>query len=686
MRKILLALIAGLILTLQHSSAQPAVSESIGNWIRTSFAKGKEPPFSFTYGGVRSSSFIKKWRHSITRTPSERQIIKYTVSYSDPSTGLRVDCDITGYEDYDAVDWVVRFTNKGSVASPAIKDVRAVDYSYSGSRNSEISLQYIKGSEAKIDDFSPRYDKLEIDSVKVFHPERGRSSDGMAAPYFNLISSDGKGLVLAIGWTGTWTAEFERMDLKHISVKGGMKTLDTYLNAGESIRTPLISMMFWSGRQPMAGNNKFRRFMLEHNIRKVNGQDSVCPVFAGIGWSDPAPFTVRTGITSEIAICNIHRFQQFGLHPDVFWMDAGWYTRDAVRDRRMNWHYTSGTWRPDPERFPYGLRPISDEAHRSGAKFLVWFEPERANKGSQVWSLHPEWLLSKPGDDFYYMFNMGDRDALEWMCSHIGDFIEESGIDFYRQDLCLEPSDYWETNDKPGRTGMTELRHIEGLYDFLDYLHKRFPSMLIDNCASGGRRLDIEMFRRSVPLWRTDYFNENRCEGAQCHSYGLNFFIPVHGISIKEVDDYSFLSTISSTTVFNVPLFNNPKLDLDVYRSRIDLFRQFQPYFYEDYYPLSGVRDLTGFDVCLAYQFHKSSDGTGIILAFRRKDAAKDSLDLKIEALDSDTRYVLTDVLRDESYTLYGSEMSEGLRVVLDNAPGAVLYRYVPEELNNLAD
>ena len=40
----------------------------------------------------------------------------------------------------------------------------------------------------------------------------------------------------------------------------------------------------------------------------------------------------------------------------------------------------------------------------------------------------------------------------------------------------------------------------------LDELKSRFPHLEIDNCASGGRRLDYRMFRRAIPLFMTDYF------------------------------------------------------------------------------------------------------------------------------------------------------------------------------------
>jgi alpha-galactosidase len=44
--------------------------------------------------------------------------------------------------------------------------------------------------------------------------------------------------------------------------------------------------------------------------------------------------------------------------------------------------------------------------------------------------------------------------------------------------------------------------------------------MLIDTCASGGHRNDLETLRRSVPLLRSDYIMEPI--GQQCHTYTLS--------------------------------------------------------------------------------------------------------------------------------------------------------------------
>ena len=78
----------------------------------------------------------------------------------------------------------------------------------------------------------------------------------------------------------------------------------------------------------------------------------------------------------------------------------------------------------------------------------------------------------------------------------------------------------WEENDEPDRLGVMEIKHINGLYEFWDELRRRFPDMLLENCASGGRRMDIEMMSRSHSYCRDDaHMSPNR---ELCQNITLN--------------------------------------------------------------------------------------------------------------------------------------------------------------------
>ena len=110
--------------------------------------------------------------------------------------------------------------------------------------------------------------------------------------------------------------------------------------------------------------------------------------------------------------------------------------------------------------------------------------------------------------------------CLEWLKLKISSILNEVGIDIYRHDFNMYPLNYWQHNDTVDQQGITEIRYIMGLYGF-DHLLESHEKLTIDNCASGGRRIDFEMLRRSLLLWRSDLCWEPVAQ--QSATYGLSF-------------------------------------------------------------------------------------------------------------------------------------------------------------------
>ena len=134
-------------------------------WITTQFGKGKTPPFSFEYGGVPSAVILRRCQHSLTRLPSkEENQLRYIASYTDRQTGLKVECEVTGWTDFGAVEWVLRFANTGNNTTPAISNVQTADITISTSHhfNFSPSLYYAEGSDANLADFAPRERTLQV--------------------------------------------------------------------------------------------------------------------------------------------------------------------------------------------------------------------------------------------------------------------------------------------------------------------------------------------------------------------------------------------------------------------------------------------------------------------------------------------------------------------------------------------
>ncbi|MEC3878484.1 glycoside hydrolase family 36 protein [Parapedobacter sp. 10938] len=646
-------------------------------WLTQAFAKGKLPPFSFEYNGQPSATFIKKWKHAVVMESSaDATVKKYTISYTDPNSELRIDCKATAFADYNAVEWVLHFTNGGRKNSAQIRQVNAVDLSLEAHGAERWNLYASDGSDHDINDFRLRKTPLLPGSEKHMKPQSGRSSDKTAFPFFNVEAEGAGGVIAAIGWTGTWFADIVPDEKNKVALQAGMENTDLFLYPGESIRTPLVAMLFWHGKEFIDGHNQFRQFVLDHHSRKIDGRFAEYPLSGGFEWGDPAPCNEYTCLTEEMAIAFVKRYEQFGIMPEVMWLDAGWYAGSGGPNfSNVNWWNSIGTWRVDTTRFPNGLKPLSDVVHKAGAKFMVWFEPERVMAGSELATRFPQWMLKREGEEQVFLYDLSNTEAREWLSKYIGDFLEENGIDYYRQDFNMSVDAYWAFNDEVGRKGMTEIRYVEGLYAYWDYLLQRFPNLLIDNCASGGRRIDLETTSRSAPLWRTDY-SYGEPNGYQNHTYGLNFYLPLHGTGVFGFDDYSFHSAMSSAMVLNWDLTARDG-DIGTMRRQIAQFKELRPYYYEDYYPLTGLGDLTTMDVWIAYQLNRSSDQSGVVVAFRRKDNGHGKTMVKLRGLSPDSSYDITNLTDQSVVTKTGREMMDGLELELTAAPGSLVLRYM---------
>lgn len=492
-------------------------------------------------------------------------------------------------------------------------------------------------------------------------------------------------MVFAIGWTGSWKAEIIRPEQDCFRVSTGLKNLNTYLLPGEEIRTPLTAMIPWQGEDRMDGQNILRQFIMRHHYPRAGGYPVEPPICSSFNYGDPSPCNEYTCMTSEYARALIHRYEEFGLLPEIFWLDAGWYEKASDWRNGYNWANAVGNWKVDRKRFPGGLGDIADVAHEVGCQFMVWFEPERAIKDSYWAYEHPEYMLLAGGGKAVpheidrktqdsFLVNLGDEDANKWLRENVAKLIRDNRIDHYRQDYNIDPEWFWYSNDEPGRNGICEIRYISGLYKFWDYLRSEFPNLFIDNCAGGGRRLDLEATSRSIPLWRTDY-NYGEPIGYQCHTYGLSQWLPVSGTCLAKSDVFSTRSSYGAAVTFNWKITSAGFNILEMQR-RLAEFHDIRPYFLEDFYPLSGYGDTTSDAIWLAYQLDRKSDRSGRIVAFRRSQCPQEKIVVKLRGLDQSAVYELEDQDTMDCVEKTGAELAAGFELVLKDAGSSLCFKY----------
>jgi alpha-galactosidase len=656
-------------------------------------------PFSFMCGTRSSRDWIKPESATRETDPWQNGKRVHRLRWSDHESALSCTMELTEFSGFPAMEWVVRLHCDGPGETALIHDFKALDTFWSCAAKDEVpELGRAYGSDCRHDDFqyvreemrqsmwdAGRTIRMDGAANAAFRKVRNGSLSFLPVdqrpsatwlPFFNLRTGS-DGLFVALGWSGRWFAEFAHDGNGTTGISAGMEHLNLRLQPGEQIRSPRIALLHWKGTSAN-GHNIWRQFVLKHHSPSVDGQPVQAPVCNG-AWG---------GTPTQGHLELIERINRQKLPYDYYWVDAGWYgtsTKPCPNVFEGEWAIT-GDWRVNPLYHPQGLKPVSDAAHRAGMKFLLWIEPERATWGTPVTLEHPEWFLRaskeppKQGENL--LLNLADPGAWNWAVETVSTLITENGIDCYREDFNMDPGPYWDAAEEAGGKGRLEIRFVEGLYAFWDELHRRHPGLLIDNCASGGRRLELETISRSLPLWRTDYncFPQMRPEASQTHTAGLQLWLPLNSTSplAKPGDTYQVRSAYSAGLILSLNEFGLNEIkesDYDWYRQRLAEFRRLRPYFLGAYYLLTTCMfDLNSW---LAYQLILPDKQEGAVLAFRRPESPMSAGCFRLQGLDPEGIYTFEDADGGPSLQATGRELLEkGLTIALDTPRASRLFFY----------
>jgi len=617
------------------------------------------PPFSFLYDGVASAKVLAGWKRAV-ETHDEPGRVVHTATWTDRASGLRVIATAAAFTRYPAAEWLLEFENTGAADTAILSEIQALDAVLrTGYHRTPVVLHQITGDVCGEQSFLPRETVAEPGKPIAFAPAGGRPSN-QVFPFFNVQYGD-EGLLVAIGWSGQWAARLERTPTGPTRIHAGMEKTHLRLRPGERIRGPRILVMPWKGDR-IAAHNRLRRLILFEYVPRLGGRPLRLPVasqcFDRYSWKLPE-WSTEAGQIRAVGAAH-------AMGCDTHWFDAAWFEGGFPNG--------VGNWFCKPRAFPNGLKPVADACHAAGLKFLVWFEPERVAPGTQIAKEHPEFVLAGAGSG---LFNLGDAAARTWMTDLLSSRIREFGIDVYRNDFNIDPLPFWRAADAPDRQGISEIRYVEGHYAMWDALRARHAGLWIDNCASGGRRIDLETLMRSVPLWRSDTgCGPGHEDWDQVQVLGLSLYVPLYTSCAWEPRAYVLRSAATGGVITQFDYLNDA-FSTDAARAALEEAKENQKYWYGDFYPLT--RAATGKEAFAAWQLHRADLDAGIVLAFRRSECPFPVLEARLRGLRPDARYVVERIdeeRRTERKTLAGRELMSNLDLRVPARGTSLLVRY----------
>lgn len=593
--------------------------------------------------------------------------------------------------------WVVYLENDSDLPSPRIQELLGLDLCIPVTGKAQLNT--LRGDDCTVYSFYPESFSLEDGDRVSRRPTGGRSSNTTAFPYFDIEDETGAGLVCGIGWSGQWKLDVCR-EGELIRLQAGFQDCDFILQPHEKVRSVRILLYFGSG-----GGDKLRHgFVRLHRkyyspIPTVD-KDTYFPIAASpfdrYYWGNmPENGKLNYFETEEAQVQIITKAARCKSF-NAYWLDACWF-EGAFRNGVGNYRYGAG--------FPRGLRGLSDLAHRNGMRFILWFEPVRAFEGTDLNKLynHDKTKIIAFPNVAKVLANIGDPEVWQYQFDHICQIIEENGVDIYRQDFNIDPYDYLKTLETPDRIGIPQIRFVEGMYRLWDALLEKYPGLIIDNCASGGRLLDVETCMRALPLLRSDMCCRPSPLAMQNELLGLSRYLPYHQGGSWDQSPYfmrsSFTTGIGTNFAFLTGIIDPEKeatsiryvtypshlasqvkyigeFDPESVDAAMEDVLRLRPYWGGDFTPLTPPSDSR--EALIAYTLRLPEEDRGVVAVFRREEAA-DTFVIKLPDISPERQYVLTvtdEALAESRITVTGKALQEGFPVKIKEAPGSLLVFY----------
>lgn len=276
----------------------------------------------------------------------------------------------------------------------------------------------------------------------------------------------------------------------------------TRLSVGGSFATPTVFLGVFAGGADGAANQ------LRSWVRRVLGNP--------VTWRDPHyPLLVNNSwgsgmqVDEKLALRMIADSKDLGL--EMFHIDAGWFRG-------------VGDWYPSPTKFPHGLAPIAEAAHKQGLRFGIWVDWTQAGTDTEPGALNVndpkvhDWLVTdlpadwKPEEFKGQTIDLGVPAAHDYLEHEVNRMIHDYHLDMIEHDGYLVAQGCMR-NDHPHAppnqstmkvvhdwgsyfvlaSNSTDVSYhaVRAYYDIYEKMRREHPGLLFEICNDGGRMVDF---------------------------------------------------------------------------------------------------------------------------------------------------------------------------------------------------
>lgn len=179
-----------------------------------------------------------------------------------------------------------------------------------------------------------------------------------------------------------------------------------------------------------------------------------------------------------------------------FVIDCGWY-----KEKGVPWDISMGDYNVSSDLFPDGLDKTVKLIKDAGMKPGIWFEIENVGFASAAYSMENH-LLKRDGKVLTTttrrFWDMRDSWVIDYLSDKVIGMIRQYGFEYMKIDYNDTIGLGCEGKDEKGiECSLAEgLRlNAEAAKDFIQKVKSEVPGIVLENCASGGHRLEPLMMR-----------------------------------------------------------------------------------------------------------------------------------------------------------------------------------------------
>lgn len=333
--------------------------------------------------------------------------------------------------------------------------------------------------------------KLRMETIKELHLEPSWSGNGVRVEKFGTTGSmpvrkyfpflaledtaSGEFIGIQLYTPASWQIEIIGQNKDNtLSITGGLADRDfghwmKTIRSGESFTTPKAAIACGTSLYDVCDK-----------LVKAQKPD-ISPVDTDMGilfneycttWGNPTIDNIKR-------ICD----QIKGKGIKYLIMDSGWYGDEY-------WWNCIGDWEINEKKFPGGLKPMADYIRQNGMIPGIWFEFETVSMGSKHYD-DVDHLLKKDGVPLTIgnrrFFNMADPWVIDYLSEKVIKLLKDCGFGYIKVDYNDTLGIGCDNEDSLGE-GLRQ--SVEATKAFFKRIKREIPDIVIENCSSGGHRLE----------------------------------------------------------------------------------------------------------------------------------------------------------------------------------------------------